>query len=395
MQPLRAWRLLASLYSTQFLGLMFFVVAMAAILRERGASLDTIGLVYLLGMVWPLKALWAPWIDRYAIGRRGHYRGWLLLTQGGMVLCLALIGVLDLQADFTSIYLLCLATSLLSATQDIAVDGLACRLLTPADRGFGNGLQIGGGLVGNLVGGGAMLMLYPTIGWMGCCLALAALTSVSWLQLLRYQEPTWPRPAQPGGYSRLIGFWRGPGRMRLLLLLLIYPAGSALAYSIVMPALVDAGWTLESIGLIVNVLGSLAGLAAALAYGRLLRRYSRRRAMVAAALLQWLGIAGLALPAMGWGGSVVAGAAVVAYFLLYNPAATVLATLMMDQSSQASPATDYTLQVSLSQCFVMVLTSAGAMLAGRTGYGGVIGVAVILALLAAIASLRWTPKAGA
>lgn len=395
MQPLRAWRLLASLYSTQFLGLMFFVVAMAAILRERGASLDTIGLVYLLGMVWPLKALWAPWIDRYAIGRRGHYRGWLLFTQGGMVLCLALIGVLDLQADFTSIYLLCLATSLLSATQDIAVDGLACRLLTPADRGFGNGLQIGGGLVGNLVGGGAMLMLYPTIGWMGCCLALAALTSVSWLQLLRYQEPTWPRPAQPGGYSRLIGFWRGPGRMRLLLLLLIYPAGSALAYSIVMPALVDAGWTLESIGLIVNVLGSLAGLAAALAYGRLLRRYSRRRAMVAAALLQWLGIAGLTLPAMGWGGSVVAGAAVVAYFLLYNPAATVLATLMMDQSSQASPATDYTLQVSLSQCFVMVLTSAGAMLAGRIGYGGVIGVAVILALLAAIASLRWTPRAAA
>ena len=82
----------------------------------------------------------------------------------------------------------------------------------------------------------------------------------------------------------------------------------------------------------------------------------------------------------------------VAYFLLYNPAATVLATLMMDQSSQASPATDYALQVSLSQCFVMVLTSAGAMLAGRIGYGGVIGVAVILALLAAIASLRWTPR---
>ena len=51
MQPDRAWRLLASLYSTQFLGLMFFVVAMAAILRERGASLDTIGLVYLLSLI--------------------------------------------------------------------------------------------------------------------------------------------------------------------------------------------------------------------------------------------------------------------------------------------------------------------------------------------------------
>jgi len=393
--PRRAWRLLASLYSTQFLGLMFFVVTMAAILRDRGASLDTIGLVYLLGMVWPLKALWAPLIDRYAIGRRGHYRGWLLFTQGGMVLCLALIGLLDLQADFALIYLLCLATSLLSATQDIAVDGLACRLLTAADRGFGNGLQIGGGLVGNLVGGGAMLMLYPTFGWTGCCLTLAALTALSWLQLLRYREPAWPRPARPAGYSRLIGFWRAPGRLCLLLLLLIYPAGSALAYSIVMPSLIDAGWGLESVGLVVNVLGSLAGVAGALAYGRLLRRYSRRRAMVVAALLQLLGICGLALPAMGWASAAMAGAAVVAYFLLYNPAATVLATLMMDQSSAASPSTDYTLQVSLSQCFVMLLTSAGAMLAARIGYGGVVAAAVVLALLAAAASLRWTPRSAA
>ena len=53
----REWRLLASLYGTQCLGLMFFVVAMVAILRERGAGMDTIGQVYLLGMVWPLKVL--------------------------------------------------------------------------------------------------------------------------------------------------------------------------------------------------------------------------------------------------------------------------------------------------------------------------------------------------
>ncbi|WP_409516539.1 MFS transporter, partial [Achromobacter sp.] len=204
-----------------------------------------------------------------------------------------------------------------------------------------------------------------------------------------------PRPARPAGYSRLIGFWRAPGRLRLLLLLLIYPAGSALAYSIVMPSLIDAGWGLESVGLVVNVLGSLAGVAGALVYGRLLRRYSRRRAMVVAALLQLLGICGLALPAMGWASAAMAGAAVVAYFLLYNPAATVLATLMMDQSSAASPSTDYTLQVSLSQCFVMLLTSAGAMLAARIGYGGVVAAAVVLALLAAAASLRWTPRSAA
>lgn len=392
MQSRRTWTLLASLYSTQFLGLMFFVVAMVAILREAGASLDTIGLIYLLGMTWPLKALWAPWIDRHATALRGHYRGWLLLTQAGMVLCLVVIGMLDLRADFAAIYLLCLATALLSCTQDIALDGLACRLLGAAERGLGNGLQIAAGLVGNLVGGGIMLMLYPTLGWQGCCLVLAALTSVSWVQLLGYREPDWPRAAGPVSHRRLFTFWRGAARKRWLLLLALYPAASSLAYAVIMPALVDCGWTLDSIGLVVNVVGSVAGLATALVYGRLLRRMARPRAMRWAAVLQLLGIAGLAWPALGWGPPAAAGVLVVLYFLLYTPAATVLATLMMDHASPESPATDYTVQASLSHFFSMGLSSVGAMLAARIGYDGVIATSVALAMIALVAAVRWTPQ---
>ncbi len=55
---MRQWALLASLYSTQYLGLNFFVVALVAILRSEGAELDTLGLVYMLGLIWPLKLLW-------------------------------------------------------------------------------------------------------------------------------------------------------------------------------------------------------------------------------------------------------------------------------------------------------------------------------------------------
>lgn len=391
MQSRRTWTLLASLYSTQFLGLMFFVVAMVAILREAGASLDTLSLIYLLGITWTLKVLWAPWIDRHATGLRGHYRGWLLLTQAGMVLCLVVIGLLDLRADFVAIYLLCLTTALLSCTQDIALDGLACRLLGPAERGLGNGLQIAAGLIGNLVGGGAMLMLYPTLGWQGCCLVLAALTSVSWLQLLGYREPDWPRAAGPVSHTRLFTFWRG-AQKHWLGLLALYMAASSLAYSIIMPALVDNDWTLNDIGLVVNVVGSVAGLTTALLYGRILHRWSRRRAMGVAAVLQLLGVAGLALPALGLGPPAATGAAVVLFFLLYPPANTVLATLMMDHASPQSPATDYTVQTSLNHFFSMALTSGGVKLAGRIGYDGVIGAAVALALFSIFAAVRWTPR---
>ena len=88
------------------------------------------------------------------------------------------------------------------------------------------------------------------------------------------------------------------------------------------------------------------------------------------------------------------GAAVVLYFLLYNPAATVLATLMMDQASPDSPATDYTLQYSLSQGFVMAMTAAGATLSISLGYGGVVLLSAALAVVA-IAASAWLYRANA
>ena len=45
--------------------------------------------------------------------------------------------------------------------------GLACRLLSPDERGVGNGIQIAGGLLGNMLGGGAVLLAYPHLGWHG------------------------------------------------------------------------------------------------------------------------------------------------------------------------------------------------------------------------------------
>ncbi|MFY3632694.1 MFS transporter, partial [Achromobacter xylosoxidans] len=126
--------------------------------------------------------------------------------------------------------------------------------------------------------------------------------------------------------------------------------------------------------------------------GRLLTRWAGRGATLAAALLQAVGIGGLALPAMAWGSHTAAGVAVVLYYMLYTPAATVLCTLIMDQSSPHSPATDYTLQMSVSHFFAMLLTSAGTMLAGRIGYGGVVGAAVVLAVCGLLAAARWVPR---
>ena len=52
-------------------------------------------------------------------------------------------------------------------------DGLAVRTLRESERGTGNGVQVGGYYVGQVLGGGAVLLLYDRLGWTAALLAMA------------------------------------------------------------------------------------------------------------------------------------------------------------------------------------------------------------------------------
>jgi len=389
------WWLIGSLYSTQTMALMFFVVAFVAILREQGASLDLIGMVYMLGMVWPFKFLWAPLVDAFGSHRYGHYRCWLLGTQGAMVVMLVAMSRYDPMADFAVVYVLCLVIALLSATQDIAADGLVRRLLPAMERGLANGLQIAGNLLGTLLGAGVVLMCYRYVGWFGCMLMLAAVTAVTWVQLLAFREPRWPSRASTIGANlrRFGAFWREPGRLYWLAVLILYPVGSSLVYAIIVPLLVDAGWNLDRIGLVLNVAGTAAGVVSAITMGSLVHKVGRRNAMIGAAVLQCVGILAIWPLAAGQHGLWVATTAVVVYYLFHNPAAVVLALLMMDKASTTSPATDYALQFSVNQFFAIGMISMGAWIAQRTGYAGMMWIAAGAGLVALVLSFWYREPA--
>ena len=87
-EPAGRLRTLTALYVTQFLGFGFITIGLTSILRSGGTSLETLALLNLIGLIWPVKFLWAPVIDRYGPRRGGHYRSWLLVLQSGMVLTL-------------------------------------------------------------------------------------------------------------------------------------------------------------------------------------------------------------------------------------------------------------------------------------------------------------------
>ena len=387
----RFWWLLGSLYVSQYLGIAFFVVALVAILRGGGASLDQISLIYLLGLVGALKFLWAPLVDRFSIARFGHYRSWLIGLQSALIVVLLLMARHDPLEAFWVVYGLSLVVATLSMTQDIAVDALACRTVPESQRGLANGLQGAGGLISFMLGGGLVLALYPTLGWSGSMVLLALGHVPSLVQLLFFREAA--RGATVASGPRLLGriwtFWRRPGGIRWLLMMTLSPTAVSLAYALMTPALVDAGWTIDRIGIVVNVIGSIAGALAAVATGWAVRILGRQRSLMLAAICQVPAVMAVAAIVGGASTWLPVALAAIVYFACYNPTWVVLATLMMDRVEPETAGTDYSVQWSVFMAVQMTISGLAMVLADRLGYAGVLWVALGCAGLTCLAAWRF------
>lgn len=133
-------------------------------LRLAGMEVDRITAVTaMLVLPWALKFLWAPLIDLLR-GPRWGYRAWIGAAQVGMMATLAPLLWLDLVADFRVLWICLLAHAIAAATQDAAVDGLAIRTTTDAERGRLNGWMQAGMLVGRALFSGVALWLREDVG---------------------------------------------------------------------------------------------------------------------------------------------------------------------------------------------------------------------------------------
>lgn len=379
------WCLIASLYVTQFLPVAFFFMGLPAILRSEGRSLEEIGTLYLLGFVWVLKIFWAPLVDRFSLPALGRYRGWLIVTQSVMILLLLVIGQIGGTDDLGQIIVLSLLLTVFAATQDIATDALTIKLLPPEKRSWGNSVQVAGGLIGIVLGGGATLMLYECVGWRGCFLLMAALLCLALAQVLALKEPRdEAAEAAPVGYSRLWRFWKKPGTGRWVVMMLTVPVGIGMTFGLVTPMLIDIGWSTDSVGFVINIAGSLVGLLSVFVMGWLVQRFGRRRMIITAAFAQAVAILAILPLATGSVSTLQILPGLLAVFLIYNPLATVMLTVMMDRCDSNSAGTDFTAQYSLYS-FVGFASGALALnLASSLGYAGVVVLAAVIATMAGI-----------
>ena len=105
-------------------------------LRSEGVDLKTIGFFALIQFPYTWKFLWSPLLDRYGIPGFGRRRGWMLLTQIGLLLAIGFMGGLDPQENIWPILWLAAFLAFLSATQDIAVDAFRREILNDNELGL-------------------------------------------------------------------------------------------------------------------------------------------------------------------------------------------------------------------------------------------------------------------
>jgi predicted MFS family arabinose efflux permease len=383
---------LAILYVTQYLGIGFITIGLSAILRDGGTSLDTLAVLQFVGLIWPIKFLWAPLLDRYGSRRRGHYRSWLFALQAAMVVALlALLPFADPSSQLGPIIAVCAAYVFLSATQDIAVDAVAVRVLSDRQRGTGNGIQISAGYLGNLIGGGLCVIVYDRFGWVAAVTLLAALTAVGLLTIWLFREDE--RPERVAGtsqaYRALLSVFAQPGcrRWTFGVVPLLY-VGSGAAYALVTPALVDAGWSLERIGVVTGIVTSVPAIAAGLAAGAVTSRIGRSGVLIAGGASIAVSTL-LLLPLMN--GSAPAALTIVAlccFMAAYTVVNVVVYTVNMDYSRAATGGTDFTVLSSFGLICSFVAASIGLFAAGWFGYPVVAIAAAVLVLLGVALGLR-------
>ncbi|MCE9667810.1 MFS transporter [Myxococcus stipitatus] len=360
--------LLSSLYLSQGLPFGFFTQALPVLLRHQGLSLPAIGLSHLLALPWALKFLWAPLMDRHGSARWGRRRGYILPLQclsAGLLLSLALpADAVDTRWLMAAI----LGVNLLAATQDVATDGLAVQLLTPSERGWGNGIQVAAYRVGMILGGGVMLAVFDRTGWRVTFLALGATLLAATVPIALHREQPSPPPERQS--LGLAWWWTHPGATTWLALLVAYKAGEALATGMLRTFIVDQGLSLTDIAWMLGGVGFAAGLAGALVGGSLVTRMGRRRALVVFGGIQAAAVLLYALVASGPASRPLLALACAVEHVASGMATATLFTAMMDRCRPDHAATDYTVQASL----VVLATGAAAALSGFSaqalGYAG-------------------------
>jgi len=308
--PTRTWvsglrvyrhpRVLAMLFLGFSAGLPFLLVAgtLTAWLATADVGMVEIGMFAWIGILYSLKFIWAPLVDRLPLplltrwlGRR---RGWMLIAQVGIVGALTALAFLDPEVELVSIAWCALAVAFASATQDIVIDAYRIEAVEPKVQGAMAAAYQTGYRLGIVLAGAGALFLAQFVSWQVAYLAMAASMGIGMITVLIIDEPDrrvplevkaapdrapWPARLSRGFMNAFAGpfveFFRRNGEWALVLLIFIgfYRVTDMVLGVMANPFYIDIGFSLPEIASVTKLFGIIVTLTGAVFGGVAIARF--------------------------------------------------------------------------------------------------------------------------
>ncbi len=277
-------------------------------LATEGISLTTIGLFAPVALPYILKFLWSPIIDGISIPwltrRLGRRRGWMVASQVAVAIAIIALGNTDPKTGIAVVAALAFTLAFLSATQDIVIDAFRVEILVEREQGAGAGAVILGYRMGMLVSGAGALLIADAFGWAMAYQIMGIGMGVGLVAVLLAREPH-PRAgsvagaASPGAVSiaawmqdhvidPFADFLTRPGWAVILVFIVLYKLGDAVAGVMSNPFYIQIGFSLTEIGTITKAFGLIATLTGAVIGGVIVARIGILSALLWCGMLQML-----------------------------------------------------------------------------------------------------------
>jgi PAT family beta-lactamase induction signal transducer AmpG len=246
MQALGDKRMTAVLLLSFASGLPFNLTGftLQAWLASAGLDIKTIGIFGLVGFPYFLKFLWAPLLDRYLPPLLGRRRGWILIYQLSLAICIGVMGMSSPTKEPYELAAIALLLAFLSASQDIVVDAYRVDVIPPSERALAAAATTFGYRTAAMLAGAVLVLiaawLEPRVGsglaWRFAFLLVACIMAATALATIWAPEPEAPGRPPPtladAVWHPLRDLLSQKGAWGFLLLVLLYKVGDAFALSL-------------------------------------------------------------------------------------------------------------------------------------------------------------------
>jgi MFS transporter, PAT family, beta-lactamase induction signal transducer AmpG len=271
-------------------------------LHQEGVSLRDIGLFNLTGLPYTWKFLWAPLLDRYPLPFLGRRRGWALVTQVVIAVSIASLGLLDPTGSPGTVALMAILVSFFSATQDIVVNAYQREVLPDRELGLGTAMHANAYRLASLVPGSLALILADHLPWSMVFAIVAVFMVVGILASVLGPDPEREAPPPATLNEAVVGpireFFARQDRtaaVLMLLFMLLYKIGDAMAAALVTPFYLQLGFTLTEVGVVVKGASAPAVFVGLFVGGFAITRIGINRALYIFGVLQMVSTLGYAL----------------------------------------------------------------------------------------------------